>query len=196
LVICGQRCPNRVGSEYQQKEIEILRTILKGAGVALILGVGFAGVVGATPIIYPAKGQSADLQQRDQGECHGWAVQTTGIDPAQVAASAPPPPPPPQQQTSSTGGGERVRGAARGALGGAAIGAIAGDTGKGAGVGAVVGTMAGGRQARHNQAAANQQAQANHQAQVNQQAQSQKAKIDTYYRAYGACLEGRGYTVK
>lgn len=173
-----------------------MKRILNGSLALAFASLGCIASAVAAPIIYPAKGQSAELQQRDQGECHSWAVQNTGIDPAQVAASAPPPPPPPQQQTSSTGGGERARGAVRGAVGGAAIGAIAGDTGKGAGVGAVVGTMAGGRQARQNQAAANQQAQASHQAQVNQQAQSQKAKVDTYYRAYGACLEGRGYTVK
>ncbi|MDB5772978.1 MAG: hypothetical protein JWM42_3352, partial [Burkholderia sp.] len=68
--------------------------------------------------------------------------------------------------------------------GGAAIGAIGGDAGKGAGNGAVVGTMAGGRQARHSQAARNQQAQGNSQESLN-----------TYYRGYSACMSGRGYTV-
>jgi hypothetical protein len=130
------------------------------------------------PIVYPAKGQSAAQQSKDDGECYGWAKQSTGIDPAAVA-SAPPP------QAASGPGGERVRGAARGAVGGAAIGAIAGDTGQGAAIGAVAGTMAGGRQARQNQAASQQQAQS-------QQAQA----INTYYRAYGACMEGRGYTIK
>lgn len=136
------------------------------------------GVAVAAPVIYPAKGQTAQQQQGDQGECHAWAVQTTGIDPAQVAAAPPP-------QAASEPGGERLRGAARGAVGGAAIGAIAGDTGKGAGIGAVVGTMAGGHRARQNQAASQQQARTQQQSQVN-----------TYYRAYAACLEGRGYTVK
>jgi hypothetical protein len=44
--------------------------------------------------------------------------------------------------------------------------------------------MAGGRQARQNQAAGNQQA----------QSKSQES-INTYYRGYGACMSGRGYTV-
>src|SRR5579864_2435719 len=91
--------------------------------------------------------------------------------------------------TSSVGAcgrvGERVRGAARGAAGGAAIGAIAGDAGKGAAIGAVGGTMVGGSRARQNQRAAA----------ANQQAQSQGA-IDTFNRAYAACMEGRGYTIK
>lgn len=149
----------------------------RGRWVMLLCAAGsFAAV--AAPVVYPAKGQSAQQQQTDQGECHSWAVQNTGVDPAQVATQ-------PTQQATSQPGGERLRGAARGAVGGAAIGAIAGDTGKGAGVGAVVGTMAGGHRARQNQANAQQQGQA-----------QKKAQIDTYYRGYAACLEGRGYTVK
>ena len=129
------------------------------------------------PVAYPAKGQSPQKQSKDQGECYAWARQTTGIDPA-MAGSAP------QETGPAVGGGERLRGAMRGALGGAAIGAIAGDAGDGAGIGAVVGTMRGGREARQNQAARNQQAQAG----------SQQA-LSTYYRAYGACMSGRGYTI-
>ena len=128
---------------------------------------------------YPSKGQSPSQQNKDEGECYAWAKQQTGIDPMAVA-SAPPPPSGP-----ATGGGERVRGAARGAAGGAAIGAIAGDTGQGAAIGAVAGTMAGGRQARQNQAAQQQQAQA-----------QKGATMQHFNKAFGACMEGRGYTVK
>lgn len=131
------------------------------------------------PIVYPAKGQSAEQQKKDNGQCLAWAKQNTGIDPA--AASAPPP----QDTGPAVGGGERLRGAARGAVGGAVIGGIAGDAGTGAGVGAAAGTMAGGARARQNQAAKNQQAQ-----------QQQQQTLNTYYRAYGACMEGRGYTIK
>jgi len=130
------------------------------------------------PLVYPAKGQSAQQQGKDDGECYGWARQNTGIDPATLA-------PPAQASGPATGGGERVQGAARGAVGGLAIGAIAGDAGQGAAIGAVVGTMAGGRRARQNQEVQNQQAQAQQQQQIN-----------TFYRAYGACMEGRGYTIR
>jgi hypothetical protein len=125
------------------------------------------------------RGALAVIQQqaRDDGECAAWASQSTGIDP--MAAAAAPPPAAPGAQ------GERVRGAARGAAGGAAIGAIAGDAGKGAGIGAVAGTMAGGRQARQNKRAYGEEVQS-------QQAQT----LNTYYRAYGACMEGHGYTIK
>ena len=54
----------------------------------------------------------------------------------------------------------------------------------GAAVGATAGVLAGGRKARQNQAAKTQQAQT-----------TQTQSMDTYYRAYGACMQGRGYTV-
>jgi hypothetical protein len=144
------------------------------AATALVL----AGAAAAQkPIIYPAKGQTPEQQSKDDGECYVWAKQTTGIDPA-----APPPAAAPQAAPR----GERARGAARGAAGGAIIGEIADDdAGKGAAIGAVAGTMAGGRQQRKNQQAAAQQAQA-----------QQGQVVDTYYRAYAACMEGRGYTIK
>jgi len=150
------------------------------------ISIGIAGLclafsaMAQKPMVYPAKGQSAQQQGSDDGACYAWAKQTTGIDPAVVAQTAPP-----QQTGPATGGGERVQGAARGALGGLAIGAIAGDAGQGAAIGAVVGTMAGGSRARQNQEAQNQQAQ-----------QQQQQTINTFYRAYGACMEGRGYTIK
>jgi hypothetical protein len=131
------------------------------------------------PIAYPAKGQSEQKQQQDDGACYSWAKSNTGIDPAAVA-NAPPPPSGP-----AVGGGERVQGAARGAAGGAVIGAIAGDAGKGAAIGAAGGTMVGGSRARQNR----------RNAQASSQSQTQGA-MDTFNRAYAACMEGRGYTIK
>jgi hypothetical protein len=131
------------------------------------------------PIAYPAKGQSAQQQQSDDGACYSWAKSNTGIDPA-TASTAPPP-----QSGPAVGGGERVGGAARGAAGGAVIGAITGDAGKGAAIGATAGTMAGGMRARQNKRAQN----------ANAQAQSQGA-MSTYYRAWSACMQGRGYSIQ
>jgi len=134
--------------------------------------VTFAAVALAQkPTVYPAKGQSAEQKKKDDGACRSWAKQDTGIDP--VAASQPAP----QKTGPAVGGGERLKGAA----GGAIIGGIAGD----AGAGAAVGTVVGGAKARRNQQAQNQQAQ-----------QQQQQTLATYYKAYGACMEGRGYTVK
>ena len=129
--------------------------------------------------VYPKKGQSQDQFEYDQFQCHKWAQQQTGVDPAQSqpAAAAPPP-----QQ------GGAVRGAAGGAALGAIGGAIGGDAGKGAAIGAGVGAAAGlMRQSRQNRqsAAAAQQAQS-----------QQQANLQRYEKAYGTCLAGRGYQVR
>ncbi len=134
----------------------------------------------AKPIVYPSKGQSPQQQQKDEGECYVWAKNSTGIDPAAVASA----PAPAQQSGPAAGGGERARGAVRGAV----VGGIV-DGSSGAGKGAAVGVVAGGARARNNQKSQNAQAQ--------QQADAQKqGAMNTFYRAQGACLEGRGYTIK
>jgi hypothetical protein len=150
----------------------------------LCLGFGFAATGWAQqPIIYPAKGQTPEQQQKDEGECNAWAKQTTGVDPvvlAQASASQPAPAGPQ---------GERVRGAARGAAAGAVIGEIANDdAGEGAAVGAVAGVVAGGSRQRR--------AARSHEQQQQQAQQQTQQALATYNRAVAACLEGRGYTIK
>jgi hypothetical protein len=81
----------------------------------------------------PSKGQSAELQTKDQTECGALAVQQSGFDPARAQAAA--------AQPQPAAGGQRVRGAARGAAVGAAAGAIGGDAAKGAAAGAAAGTV-------------------------------------------------------
>ena len=142
--------------------------------------------------VYPAKGQNPEQQQRDETECYTWARSQTGIDPtgpATVAAATP-------EKVDNPADGARVRGAARGAAGGAVIGAIAGDAGKGAAIGATAGTMRGGVQKRRGKkAAAEQQKQAEAQAQQ-QAAATDAQKMDTFKKAYSACVKGRGYTAQ
>jgi hypothetical protein len=96
--------------------------------------------------------------------------------------------------------GGRARGAARGAAKGAVIGGIAGDAGKGAAIGATAGTVRGGRQQRQANAAAKDQAAADAGAQVNQKYQNQKAahnqQMGNFKRAFSACMEAKGYSVK
>jgi len=76
------------------------------------------------------------------------------------------------------------------------IGAIAGDAGKGAAIGATAGTMRGGVQKRRGKkAAAEQQKQAEAQAQQ-QAAATDAQKMDTFKKAYSACVKGRGYTAQ
>jgi hypothetical protein len=138
--------------------------------------------VSAQPYVYPAKGQSAEQQKKDEYACYDGAKQQSGSDPMQAGtqpAAAPPPAP----------SGGRVRGAARGAVGGAVIGKVANDdAGKGAAVGAVAGTMVGGaRQRKETQ---------QQEAAVQQQQAATTQLQQSYQRAYAACMEGRGYTLK
>ena len=160
--------------------------IVKIVFVCFALALMFPLVVQAQdPIVYPSQGQSNEQVEKDKYECYNWAKQQTGFDPMQVptATSAPPP-----QQDEGPG---VVGGAARGGLGGLAVGAIAGDAGQGAAIGAVVGGLFGGL--RHNdRSRSNEQQQ---QQWENQQANNYVNQRNKYNRAYGACLEGRGYTV-
>lgn len=138
-----------------------------------------SSVQAAEPFIYPAKGQTAEQQEKDKYDCYVWAKGQSGYDPMN----------PPQVSTGSTAGQPRaIHGAARGAATGAIIGAIAGDAGKGAAIGAATGGL--GRAARNSRASQQQQAQT-------QQQQASIAQLsDGYSRAYSVCLEGRGYQVK
>ncbi len=136
------------------------------------------------PIIYPSKGQTQQQLERDKFECYSWAVRQTGFDPMKQPTATTPPP---SQQTS----GGAVRGAVRGAGVGAIGGAIGGDAGKGAAIGAGVGGLIGGmrrRQSQRDQQARNEQW-------AQQQAQQYQGRRSEYDRAFGACMEGRGYVV-
>ncbi len=133
-------------------------------------------------IVYPAKGQSAEKMEKDKAACQAWAKKETGVDPLAIAEQST------TQQAPTGPQGERVRGAARGAAAGAVVGAIAGDAGKGAAIGAATGTMAGGARQRS-------KSRAQQQAQQQKQAAS-KESLEKFKRAYSACLEGKGYTVK
>ena len=137
-------------------------------------------------VVFPAKGQNQEQTEKDKFDCYTWAKKETGFDPMATpqASSAPPPQ---QQPTTGTG-----RGAARGAVAGLAIGSLSGNAGKGAAIGAVGGGVVGGARRRNQQ---RQQQQANQQW-AQQEAADYSKKRESYNRAYGACLEGKGYTVK
>jgi len=158
------------------------------ASVLLLTWVMLSGTAVAQTIssslgiyIYPGEGQSLEQLAIDENECHQWAQQTTGVDPnnpmAGVQTEAP------QQQSGPTGGA--VRGAAKGAL----IGEVTdNDRSDYAAAGAVAGAARGRRQQQAQNQAAQQQAQA--------QAEAQAAeRMDSFGKAYSACMGGRSYTV-
>ncbi len=139
-----------------------------------------------SPIIYPGKGQTPQQQDKDNYECYNWAKQNSGFDPmAPIQPTAPPPP----AQAAKGGVG---KGAAVGAVGGLAVGSLSGNAGKGAAAGAIAGGLIGGVQRKQQQ---NEMA-----VQQEQYAQQQQValnqKRDGYNRAYTACMEGKGYTLK
>ena len=153
------------------RQIQLVTALV--AGSALV-----ATAALAQQYVYPAKGQSANQQKKDEYECHQWAVKQTGFDPTKApppAAAAPPP-------TTGASRGSGARGAARGAVVGEIV---ADDASTGAAVGAVA---ARGQSRRENKAQA--------QAAGQQQQQASSSQQAGYSKARAACLEGRGYSIK
>ena len=136
--------------------------------------------------IYPAKDQSREQQTLDEASCYEWAETNTGLTlvsgkvDAQAAG---------KEAAKDAGQGRVAVGAAAGAATGLAIGAIAGDAGKGAAIGAVAGSIGGLRGRIHAKQAAGQSG-------AQQAVQANQQSVDQFKKAAGACLEGRGYSVK
>ncbi len=161
------------------------KTILLTSALSFFIGsFAYAGA----PMIYPAKGQSPQQMEGDKNECYGWAKNNSGFDPVNPPTSAGPAP----TAGANNNLNNATRTAARGAAVGAIAGAIGGDAGQGAAIGAAVGGLGGATRNRR-LARQDQQAQQQH-------AQQQSANIGQmraqYDKAYAACLEGRGYSVK
>lgn len=141
----------------------------------------------ANHAIFPAKGQGADQQVKDQLAAYNWATKETGWDPykaydqlvAQGHAA---------EMTAQQSRGGLLGGAARGALVGVAVGAIAGDAGKGAAIGATAGGLAGGVRSRGQRREA--------EASKEQAIDAFKRQFATWDKHYVAAMEGHGYTVK
>ena len=132
--------------------------------------------------VFPANNQTQEQLDADEMECFKWAKAQTNYDPlnpTQVEV----------QQANTGADGSAVVGAAKGAAAGAAIGAIAGDAGKGAAIGAVAGGVRGRRSRKHGDAVEQQQ-------NVETAAATSKELADNYNKAFSACMEGKGYTVK
>jgi hypothetical protein len=142
---------------------------------------------------YPSQGRSVpgEQQNRDEYECNTWAVQQTGFDP-----SAPDVPPHQRIQiVDRAPPSGAVVGSA--AVTGAALGAVVSSpwqAGRGALLGGLAGAAVGGIVA------------AEHEEQLNRLkahadlSEAQTAVMETkaaeFRRALGACLEGRGYSVR
>jgi uncharacterized protein YcfJ len=152
------------------KAATILLATLAGSGMAL-----------ADLYVYPKEGQSTEQTDKDKYECYQWAKNDTGFDPMAT----------PRTTTAAPSGQTRSGTMVKGGLGGAALGGILGGK-KGAGRGAVAGGLIGGvHQHQHNK-----QVDADRQQWENQESANYANNRNNYNRAYAACLEGRGYSVK
>lgn len=140
---------------------------------------------------YPAKGQTTEQQSRDHYECYDWAIRQTGFDPSQSKIPQERrvrvvPMPPPGHDTATL----TIAGAVLGALIGGRRHAVGGAI-----IGATGGAIAGAASDAARQAQARQLEEA-----YSNQDRHRDPWLDEralgFRRAMGACLEGRGYTVK
>ena len=165
------------------------RTIVSIAVIALALGFTGPAMSDGDFVVYPAKGQSQDQTEKDKYECYNWAKRESNFDPMKTPTATSPRP---VKEKETWGAG---KGAIGGGLLGAGVGGIAGG-GKGALIGGAVGAGSGaavGGMRRSDQKKREQQRQ---QQWEREQAANYQAGRNAYNRAYAACLEGRGYSVK
>jgi len=129
--------------------------------------------------VFPNDGQSQDQQDMDEFQCQRSAQERTGFNPmaTPTATSAAP-----QQQ------GGVVGGAARGALLGGAIGAVTGNTRQGLRTGAAGGGVMGGMRRADSDRQRDDWAR--------RETQNYQRNRDNWNRAFIACMEARGYTVR
>ncbi|MGD8977108.1 MAG: hypothetical protein PVG91_05835 [Gammaproteobacteria bacterium] len=135
--------------------------------------------LGQDLFVFPNDGQGQDQQDMDTFQCQRAATDRTGFDPMATPTATTRPP---EQK------GGVVGGAARGALLGTAVGAVTGNTKKGLKAGAVGGGVIGGMR----------RADSNRQRDdwARQESQNYQRNRDNWNRAFIACMEARGYTVR
>lgn len=146
--------------------------------------------------VFPANGQNAEAQSKDEVECYNFATTNTGSDPFALQKQASQQQAQTQQQVQQAQGAGRGAGG-RGAIGGAAAGALIGeiadeDRSEAAAWGAALGAL-GAR--RHAHQASSQAAASAQQSGAQQQAATAE-QIDNFKKAMSVCLEAKQYMVK
>jgi hypothetical protein len=158
-----------------------MMNVLQQATAMVLVTLCGTGAVMADLYVYPKNGQSAEQTDKDKYECYNWAKGDTGFDPMAL----------PTTTTAKPGGKKKSGTAVMGGLGGAGVGALLGGK-KGAKKGGLAGGLIGGvTQHSHNQQVQDEKRQWKQQESANY-----ANNRNNYNRAYAACLEGRGYSVK
>jgi len=142
---------------------------------------------------FPRNEQTPQQQAQDEGFCSQWASQQTGLNPALLQYKQEQAMEAQKQAYMQANRPTPIRKVGRGALTGLALGAMNDGMDSGGGKGAAMGAtlMAsrglGDMAERKNQMALEQAANSN---------QSVQAETASYLRAYGACMEGKGYSIR
>ena len=151
----------------------------------------YAGQMGT--YAFPQKGQSPEQQTQDEGGCAQWATGQTGLNPAvlqyqqqEVQADLQTA----SQQANKPQMGRRL---GRAALTGAAMGSMDKEMKDGAGKGAAMMATMGASKAMGEKQEQKAQAPLNA---ANSKAAKVEADTQTYVRAYSACMEGKGYSIR
>ena len=170
--------------------------------LALPFSVGIAQDSGKTlaatleVFVFPAEGQAADQQSKDEAECYSWAANNTQSDPFQLQKNKEQQQAQAEQQvaqTKSATQGAGAKGAVKGAAAGALIGEISGgDAGESAAYGGAAVAVASRRRAR----AANQQAEQQAKQQSAAAEQATQEQVENFKKAFSVCLEAKDYMVK
>jgi hypothetical protein len=153
----------------------------------------YAGQMGT--YAFPQKGQSPEQQKTDENSCAQWAADQTGLNPAvlqyqQEEAMAGQQQAAATQQASQPSTGMRI---AKTAMRGAALGGISNSMDDGAGKGAAMGAAIGVAKARD---VKKEQQVAGVVDGANAKSDKVQADTQTYLRAYTACMEGNGYSIR
>ncbi|NOQ80075.1 MAG: hypothetical protein GQ546_11835 [Gammaproteobacteria bacterium] len=152
-----------------------------GISIGIVVAASLMNSAMAEMMVFPAKGQSNEQQEKDKFSCYGWAKQQSGFDPMVVPKTSTPAP----SQEKKSGG------IVKGGLGGAVLGGIISGS-KGAKRGAAAGGLIGGVR----QSSTNTKTEQKTEQWQQQEANNYANNRNKYNRAYSACLEGKGYTVK
>ena len=156
----------------------------------LLLSIFLAGSAWAQdPIVYPANGQSEDQMEKDKYQCYSWAKNQSGFDPMKTPTTTSAPP---KKEEKVWGAGKT--GLAGGAAGAAVGGIASGRKGLVTGglIGAAGGALIGGARSSNQR----DREEKKRQEWERKEANNYMRARNEYNRAFGACMEGRGYSVK
>jgi hypothetical protein len=170
----------------------MLRRVLMSVVFMLCAGsLVYAGGMGT--YAFPQKGQTPDQQNQDESGCAQWAADQTGINPAVLEYRQQEAQADLQKASAEASKPQLGRKLGRAALTGAALGEMDQHMDSGAGKGAAMGAtlaaskMLGQKQEQKKQAPLNE---------ANAQAGQVQAETEQYVRAYSACMEGKGYSIR